>query len=261
MAAPPSEASSFSGALPPLESVSSLGAEVDAVAAAMRSAVGNSRSLEGLDKRLVRMPDGSMQRDPDLAIPITPLEVLETVVENLEQKDEGLLQQVKRLKDADAYRQAVLTSEQWTLDPPQSLENWAEVLAAEGVDADAAASLSRLASRDPLGHAEASRLIARLTKGSNPWVKGPSQWLQLAVREAEEYLEDWRRFESSWVDWSRPRSNAQRASWASSSWSASSSSSSSSGAPRVMTAPGGTAWQPWGGWAEPLEEETDEGQS
>jgi len=123
---------------------------------AMRAGSLSSDVFANLEHQAVLMPDGQWRVHPE-PLGMSPLERLENAAgitqANLEE----------RWGWAQA-RMAVLGGPQFTLDPPSDLSNWAEVLSDLGVHADAAGALGRLAAVDPMGHAEATKLLAHLRK-------------------------------------------------------------------------------------------------
>jgi hypothetical protein len=182
----------------------------------MRRGAEGVRALEDLGDREVLLPDGTFGVAPEPGLAASPLKCLDDL-EALAASQPELLEAIAEVRVKADQRRQVLESIQWTLNPDEHLANWCEVLSAEGVDPMAAQELGALAGRDALGHAEASRLIAHLIQGTGEWRRGPSAWLHSAVRESREYLEDWRRYEGSWVDWSKKQwASTTSGPWASS---------------------------------------------
>ena len=155
-----------------------------------------------------------------------------------------------------------------TLDPPESLACWGQALEELEVDSWAAERLADLALTDPMGRAEAVRILAHLFKQASI-LKSPSKYLLKAIDGASQYLHDWRLYEAQTPDlgrgpqgWGRwrdyrgphdrpepvPRPSADPA-WAGWRPSTSEASSSSAGGPRgVPPAPPATWGQPSSPW-------------
>jgi len=200
------------------------GAAAERAANAMRSGGAAADPFGNLERRLVQMPDGTWVANPPL-LNLSPLQALET---NPDGPPEVLVEFLERLEE----RNEILGGPQVSLNHERDWSNWAAVLASLGVDEQAAWSLARLAGRDKMGHAEATRLIAHLRKpGGGGFRDGPSRWLIRAVERSSEYLREWDRWEP------QGRAAAARP------------------VPRDAVLPGAGADRPWGAYVPPADAE------
>jgi hypothetical protein len=119
------------------------------------------------------------------------------------------------------YREEMLAAPVANLDPPDTLGNWAEVLAANGIEPHAAARLAALGSSSPpLSRAEASSIIWHLLKsGGVQFVRGPTHWLMGALSRSEEFLRNHQDWEGPAAAGPPPRSSQLLDGWRSGTWS------------------------------------------
>lgn len=117
--------------------------------------------------------DGSVE-------PLLPIQVLERYYPDYKVA-------LDALEDRDT-RLETLRSSMATLDPPDDLHNWARLLSQADVHPDVCGNLGALANRDPMGHAEATRLMAHLIKPGTSFERGASGWMAKGIQDAENYL-------------------------------------------------------------------------
>ena len=108
--------------------------------------------------------------------------ISDAVIEALDQRHDELV--------------AAMDGEHSTLDPPDDLSNYSEILKDGEISELTAVEFASLASRDAMGKAEATRLLRHLTKPGVDFITGPSQRLHHGIEQSLEYLSEWQRWES-----------------------------------------------------------------
>lgn len=97
--------------------------------------------------------------------------------------DMELLQILER----DSQHKEGLAAPTASLEPPRSLRSWAPVLQSMGVDLEVCRSLGELASQDPMGYAEAYKILAHNAKPVGT-LREPSGWVRGTCNEDSRYL-------------------------------------------------------------------------